>query len=156
MFIFRWIFQTISKIMMGLGIALLIAGFISSKVMDNFYQKAVQTTATIVYFRDNKLLSDDPNVYVRYNVNNKEYVEKLGFYDDTMKVEDTVYIYYNPDVPGNIKYVGAQNPTIIMYILGGIAFAIGAIVGIIRARIHRKIEDRKAEKRVTKKMEKSK
>lgn len=71
------------------------------------------------------------NVYVKYNVDGKEYNEELGEFS-TYKENDRITIYYNPDDPSQIT----QTKSLILpiaFIIGGCVSLVGGIISAANA-----------------------
>ncbi|MBQ4313467.1 MAG: DUF3592 domain-containing protein [Clostridia bacterium] len=106
-----------------LGVVFLIIGIAMSISNASFAKHSQETSATIVELKDDRFLSSDKTVYIRYLVGHEEYRGELGCYDESMEVGDSVRILYRENNPAVIRWVNyVSNST--AYIVWGIVLIV--------------------------------
>ncbi len=114
------------------GIIFLIVGIAISVHNNNFLKNAQQTNAVISrvekeYYKD----SDGDrktkhNVWVKYEINGKQYEELLDYYSSNMREGDTIIINYSPDDPSEIiTNTGSKILDLVIIPLGSILAMLG-------------------------------
>lgn len=114
------------------GIIFLIIGIAISVHNNNFLKNAQQTNAVISrvekeYYKD----SDGDrktkhNVWVKYEINGKQYEELLDYYSSNMREGDTIIINYSPDDPSEIiTNTGSKILDLVIIPLGSILAMLG-------------------------------
>ncbi len=103
-----------------------------------FFETAEKTTAAISdieirKYEQNGETKYEHSVYVTYEVGGVVYEHiSLGYYSSSMSQGDEVEVYYNPENPKEIKSKTGVNLLItMMYVMGGIVFAVAIIYIII-------------------------
>ena len=84
------------------------------------------------------------NVYVKYNVDGKEYEEELGELSG-YKENQEITIYYNPDDPVKITQTKSLVLPIVMILFGFISFVGGIISGLNAIKRIKKMNDQERE-----------
>lgn len=156
------------------GVALLVAGFISNIALEKFEENKVEyPNAVISSVEESGLSILGYKVHVQYKVNDRSYNESISsstmgeawerFVEEAelagMDVTEylntgsrkTVDIVYNKEVPKSIKYADYENPSKPLFIWGGIILGGSAVVAILNQAAKKKREERAAEKRLEKK-----
>lgn len=96
---FGWM---VGGIFLFIGLLFTIISVGSLLVGQNFRKTAKETQGTIVDFK--RTSSDDsPTVYVRYNVDGRDYVNTINYYSSSMHYGDTLTIFYQPANPLSIQ-----------------------------------------------------
>jgi len=155
---FKGLRRKIHFYMVVIGIAVVIAGFIASGMLEKFNETAVETAASIVEIAEpedndySKIKGN--NVIVEYSVDGKNYEEKLGYYEEDMIVGQTVMVKYDPENPSEMRPVDGPDTVKIIYIIGAIFIAAGITFSITMAVNERRRADKRAEKRYERKMKK--
>ena len=133
----NWITFIIGLIFMCSGIGVIFLGVFVDKKNAEFMETAEETEATIVdivatreYDRMDERYETKHTVYVSYEVDGEmyEYVD-LSYYTSSMRIGDTVTVYYDPLNPYNIETgAGMKIIFIAMSILGGIFTVAGLVL----------------------------
>lgn len=84
------------------------------------------------------------NVYVKYNVDGKEYEEELGELSG-YKENQEITIYYNPDDPVKITQTKSLVLPIVMILFGFVSFVGGIISGLNAIKRIKKMNDQERE-----------
>lgn len=84
------------------------------------------------------------NVYVKYNVDGKEYEEELGELSG-YKENQEITIYYNPDDPVKITQTKSLVLPIVMILFGFVSFVGGIISGLNAIKKIKKMSDQERE-----------
>lgn len=84
------------------------------------------------------------NVYVKYNVDGKEYEEELGELSG-YKENQEITIYYNPDDPVKITQTKSLVLPIVMILFGFVSFIGGIISGLNAIKRIKKMNDQERE-----------
>lgn len=84
------------------------------------------------------------NVYVKYNVDGKEYEEELGELSG-YKENQEITIYYNPDDPVKITQTKSLVLPIVMILFGFVSFVGGIISGLNSIKKIKKMNDQERE-----------
>lgn len=84
------------------------------------------------------------NVYVKYNVDGKEYEEELGELSG-YKENQEITIYYNPDDPVKITQTKSLVLPIVMILFGFVSFVGGIISGFNAIKRIKKMNDQERE-----------
>lgn len=84
------------------------------------------------------------NVYVKYNVDGKEYEEELGELSG-YKENQEITIYYNPDDPVKITQTKSLVLPIVMILFGFVSFVSGIISGLNAIKRIKKMNDQERE-----------
>lgn len=84
------------------------------------------------------------NVYVKYNVDGKEYEEELGELSG-YKENQEITIYYNPDDPVKITQTKSLVLPIVMILFGFVSFVGGIISGLNAIKKIKKMNDQERE-----------
>lgn len=84
------------------------------------------------------------NVYVKYNVDGKEYEEELGELSG-YKENQEITIYYNPDNPVKITQTKSLVLPIVMILFGFVSFVGGIISGLNAIKRIKKMNDQERE-----------
>lgn len=84
------------------------------------------------------------NVYVKYNVDGKEYEEELGELSG-YKENQEITIYYNPDDPVKITQTKSLVLPIVMILFGFVSFIGGIISGFNAIKRIKKMNDQERE-----------
>ena len=131
-----------------IGIILIFVGIYFYNNNENYIKNAQVTTGIAYYERDwTKSTSEKDyyDVYVKYNVNGKEYYERLKGTErnrDAITIGSEngkeITIYYNPDNPAEIKDKSGSKGGIILIILGVIVVL--AVIGDFIYRRTKKID----------------
>lgn len=127
-----------------IAIILIVVGIFFSKDNQDFIKNA-KTTKGITYYERDRLKSssehDYYNIYVKYNVNGKEYYEYLrseqlgGIANIGQKSGKEIILYYNPDNPTEIKDKSSNIIGIFIIGFGGII-----LLSVVGDFIYRKIK----------------
>ena len=121
-----------SFIPLVIGVGLLIGGYFYTKNVIEFKKIAQETNAVITAIEEYESGEDtEHDVYVRYNVNGKEYEGELGYYDSLMRLNKTIKILYDPWQPEKIKPAssfGLYFASVIFFVFGIILLACGALM----------------------------
>jgi len=116
----------------AVGIVVIIIGFIFAYETATFKQTALETTAVITKIHTYRGTSDDNDshdVYVAFEIEDKEFRGKLNFYSSGMSEGEKIQIFYALENPNNFRYAGAGGyVTTIFFSLFGLIFA---LVGLI-------------------------
>ena len=120
------------------GIIFLIVGIAISVHNNNFLKNAQQTNAVIsriekeYYYDSDGERKAKHSVWVKYEINGKQYEELLDYYSSDMSEEDTIIINYSPDDPSKIiTNIGSKILGFVIVPLGGI-FAMLGLVFILK------------------------
>ena len=151
---FKWAINKVLSLMLILGIALILAAFVSNISLKSFMEHAQETTGIIDEIEGTRFLTDEPNVTVDYVVEGKKYSGKLKYYDDSMDEGSPVQILYNPDHPKNMRAKDAENPVKKLYTWGIIFAAGSAVLYIVTSFLRKRRMEKKAEKKAMKKLQK--
>ncbi len=121
----------IGGVFLGIGVFLGVVAGGTFAVHNSFTKNNPSTNAIIEDIRrDSGGSSSDNDVFVKYEVGEKEYYNELGYYSSTMREGDLVKIYYksdNPDIIQADTYLGE----IITGSMGLLFGAIGLIFLVI-------------------------
>lgn len=129
------------------AIILIVVGVFASNDNQDFIKNAKITKGITYYERDrlkSSSESDYYNIYVKYNVNGKEYYEYLkseqlgGIANIGQKSGKEITIYYNPDNPTEIKDKSSNIICIFIMGFGGII-----LLSVVGDFIYRKVKDLK-------------
>lgn len=150
----KWALNKVYSLMLLLGIALILAAFVSNISLNSFMEHAQETTAIIDEIEGTRFLTNEPNVTVDYVIDGKKYSGKLQYYEDTMDEGAPVQILYNPDHPKNMRAKNAENPVKKLYTWGIIFAAGSAVLYIITSILRKRRAEKKAEKKAMKKIQK--
>lgn len=125
------------------GLVLIGIGVIIGVSAAKFEKNGVRTQCEIVDIRHDRGNDDNTHtdVYVKYTVDGKEYISKLGSYSSSWRIGDEFIILYDPENPARITYPkGNRNAQILCFSFGGaiVVFAVGFIVSGIAGKSKRK------------------
>ncbi len=161
---FKQLRRKLHKDLMFVGIAIIIAGFIASGIIDKFNETAVETYAIITSIEEKKSASDNSDneakssglfnkakVNIIYNVDGKQYENDLGYYDDELEKGQVVNIKYDPENPNKIKAVDGPDTAKNIYITGGIVFGSGLLLNLYMNWREKRRAEKKAERKLEKK-----
>ena len=137
-----------TPLLLIIGIILIFVGIYFYNNNEDYIKNAKATTGIVYYERDSIRSSrekDYYDVYVKYNVNGKEYYERLKGQEisrDTITIGNEngkeITIYYNPDNPAEIKDKSASKGGIIVIIIG--VLMVVAVIGDFIYRRTKKID----------------
>ena len=141
-----------ARFFMPLGIILIVIGVIIfgiNKENQNYIKtNAIVSRMDLVresYIDENhNVVEATYNVYVKYNVDGKEYEEELGELSG-YKENQEITIYYNPDDPVKITQTKSLVLPIVMILFGFISFVGGIISGLNAIKRIKKMNDQERE-----------
>jgi len=152
---FKGLRKKIHFYMVVIGIAVIIAGFIASGVLESFNETAVETAASIVEIvePDGEGVNDLKGtiVYVEYIVDGEVYKDELGYYEEDMIKGQTVMVKYDPEDPSDMRAVDGPDTVKTIYTLGICIALAGILFSIMMSVNERRAADRRAEKRYERK-----
>lgn len=123
------------------GLLFAVVGGIWLHTDAEFYRTARTTQGEIVRFTSDTDGHQHP--VVAYAVDGEAYNQKLNYYTDSMRVGDTVTMYYTADAPHQARGKGMSGGAVFLPV-GGVFFLFGAVglsvSSIRRSRKHRLIE----------------
>ena len=153
MFIIKWIFKKPAYLLGIIGVALLIASMAVTAANDDFIDRAIAGYATISDMSETRMMSDEPKVMVKYEVEGESYERPLNYYEPTMAVGDNVTILYDPEMPERIQSTDAdtdkQEKSIAMW--GGGVLLAAVLLALSKMARKRKKEQEKKNYSVKKK-----
>lgn len=120
------------------GIIFLIVGITISVHNNNFLKKTQQTNAVIsriekeYYYDSDGERKAKHSVWVKYEIDDRQYEELLDYYSSDMRKGDTILINYSPDDPSKIiTNIGSKILGFVIIPLSGI-FAMLGLVFILK------------------------
>ena len=132
------VFKIIGGIFMGIGVLILLIGFIVTYFMEQSYDSCTETTTAVV---TRNIINDDTYTPVfAYTVDGKEYERKSSYSTNPPEYEvgDEVELHYEPGDPGNFYVDKATNLVRgILYGIGGFFFLFGFVFLIIGIKAKR-------------------
>lgn len=112
----------VAWILISIGIIFLIIGYFlfSTTLVKPEDKVEVEATIERISYEDR----DNPSVYVSYEVDGEELVNKLSYYISSMKKGQPIKIYYHKDNP---DHIGTQITDMIILIFPGIGVVLAGI-----------------------------
>ncbi len=128
----------VAGILLYTGISVLIQGYTTNKYLQEFEEKALQTTARV----DRIVVNTDgsKDIYVTYWIGDVEYSNVNIGYETTAIEGYGIYIYYDKNNPGSVLYnekEGMGGP--ILYIVGVVFILVSVALVFVNANLYRKI-----------------
>lgn len=159
---FKGLRRKLHKDLMFIGVAIIIAGFIASGIIDKFNETAIQTHAIITAIDagenvetgeegGKKLFGGKDRIDIVYNIDGKEYENKLGYYDDELVNGQVVQIKYDPENPNKIRAVDGPDTAKSIYVTGGIVFGAGVLLNLFMNWQEKHRAEKKAERKLERK-----
>jgi len=130
----------IYTVLAAVGIVVIIIAIMHGIYIANFRETAMETTAVITeihtyserhYDSDHDTVYHD--VYVAFEIDDKEYAGKLNSYSSGMKEGGKVQILYAPENPNNFRYSKKYYMVTVSFIFFGTIFALIGIIPLVQS-----------------------
>ena len=149
---FKALRRRLHKDLMFIGVAVIIAGFIASGIIDKFNETAVETYAIITSIEDEESgTAKKDRINIIYNVDGEQFENTLGYYDEVLCEGEVVHVKYDPANPNKIRAVDGPDTAKTIFITGGVIFGTGLLLNLFMNWSQKHRAEKKAERKMEKK-----